>query len=252
MLKHSHSSASERNGILKADPGDMRKGHEFFESAGSISSSSSSSSDSSLASRLSEGTYSHTARNVWDRYTSSSSELRNGNGSLLVNADSFTKPRSLPTNSKLISTPGSKTSTPSAPVFETSGGAGGGDASRIDKDKEENIDGLENKSIVETPKFVTNSPIEADVGLMKKLGNKVKKIEKRGRRLFGFSRLETAIVVTLLFLCLVMYVVLLMLTLKASKCSDAVVTYFEQRKESFDELLKSTILGVDEEIHLGN
>jgi len=250
MLKHSHSSASERNGILKADPGDMRKGHEFFESAGSISSSSSSSSDSSLASRLSEGTYSHTARNVWDRYTSSSSELRNGNGSLLVNADSFTKPRSLPTNSKLISTPGSKTSTPSAPVFETSGG--GGDASRIDKDKEENVEGLENKRIVETPKFVTNSPIEADDGLMKKLGNKVKKIEKRGRRLFGFSRLETAIVVTLLFLCLVMYVVLLMLTLKASKCSDAVVTYFEQRKESFDELLKSTILDVDEEIHLGN
>jgi len=250
MLKHSHSSASERNGILKADPGDMRKGHEFFESAGSISSSSSSSSDSSLASRLSEGTYSHTARNVWDRYTSSSSELRNGNGSLLVNADSFTKPRSLPTNSKLISTPGSKTSAPSAPVLETSGG--GGDASRIDKDKEENVDGSENKRIVETPNFVTNSPIEADDGLMKKLGNKVKMIEKRGRRLFGFSRLETAIVVTLLFLCLVMYVVLLMLTLKASKCSDAVVTYFEQRKESFDELLKSTILDVDEEIHLGN
>ena len=214
MLKHSQSSASERNGILKADPGDMRKGHEFFESAGSMSSASSSSSDSSLASRLSEGTYSHTARNVWDRYTSSSSELRNGNGSLLVNADSFTKPRSLPTNSKLISTPGSKTSTPSAPVFETSGG--GGDDSRIDKDQEENVNGLENKRIVETPKFVTNSPIEADVGLMKKLGNKVKKIEKRGRRLFGFSRLETAIVVTLLFLCLVMYVVLLMLTLKVT------------------------------------
>ena len=219
MLKHSHSSASERNGILKADPGDLRKGHEFFESAGSISSSSSSSSDSSLASRLSEGTYSHTARNVWDRYTSSSSELRNGNGSLLVNADSFTKPRSLPTNSKLISTPGSKTSTPSAPVFETSGG--GGDDSRIDKDQEENVNGLENKRIVETPKFVTNSPIEADVGLMKKLGNKVKKIEKRGRRLFGFNRLETAIVVTLLFLCLVMYVVLLMLTLKVKYVSES-------------------------------
>ena len=217
MLKHSHSSASERNGILKADPGDLRKGHEFFESAGSISSSSSSSSDSSLASRLSEGTYSHTARNVWDRYTSSSSELRNGNGSLLVNADSFTKPRSLPTNSKLISTPGSKTSTPS--VFETSGG--GGDDSRIDKDQEENVNGLENKRIVETPKFVTNSPIEADVGLMKKLGNKVKKIEKRGRRLFGFNRLETAIVVTLLFLCLVMYVVLLMLTLKVKYVSES-------------------------------
>jgi len=241
MLKHSNSSVSGRNGILKAVPVDHRKDHEFFESTYSISSSSSSSSDSTI-SRMSEVTHSNTARSVWDRYTDSNSELRNG--SLLVNADSFTKPRSLPTDSKLIATPGSNTSTPSAPELNNSGG---GDISR--KEKDVKVDCYEDKKIVETPQYVTNSPIEANIGLMKKLEEKVKKIEKNGRRLFGLSRLEAAVVVMLLIICLVMYIVLLMLTMKAASCSDAIDKYLERRKESFNDLLEANILKVNEVNH---
>jgi len=246
MLKHSNRSVSGRNGILKAVPVDHRKDHEFFEavsaSACSISSSSSSSSDSTI-SRMSEVTHSNTARTVWDRYTDSNSELRKG--SFLVNADSFTKPRSLPTDSKLIATPGSNTSTPSAPELNNSGG--GGDISRTEK--EVKVDCYEDQKIVETPKYVTNSPIEANVGLMKKLEEMVKKFEKKGRSLFGFSRLETAIVVMLLIICLVLYIVLLMLTIKAASCSDAIEKYLERRKESFNDLLEANILKVNEINH---
>jgi len=242
MMKHSISSVSGRNGILNAVPGDHRKDHEFFESTYSISSSSSSSLDSTI-SRMSEVTHSNTARNVWDRYTDSNSELRNG--SLLVNANSFTKPRSLPTDSKLIATPGSNTSTPSAPELKNSGE--GGDISR--KEKEVKVDCYEDQKIVETPQYVTNSPIEANIGLMKKLEEKVKKIEKNGRRLFGLSRLEAGVVVMLLIICLVMYIVLLMLTIKAASCSDAIDKYLERRKESYKDLLEANILKINEINH---
>jgi len=239
MLKHSNSSVSGRNGILKAVPGDHRKDHEFFEavSASTYSISSSSSSSDSTISRMSEVTHSNTARTVWDRYTDSNSELRKG--SLLVNADSFTKPRSLPTDSKLIATPGSNTSTPSAPELNNSGG--GGDTSR--SEKELKVDCYDDQKIVETPKYVTNSPTEANIGLMKKLEGMVKKFEKNGRRLFGLSRLETAVVVMLLIICLVMYIVLLMLTIKAASCSDAdaIEKLFEWSKESFNDLLEANM-----------
>ena len=205
MLKHSNSSLFGRNGCLETVPGVARprKDDEVVGSNCSVSSSSSSASDSS---RISKTTHSHTAKTIWDRYTNSRSELRKG--SSLTKGDSFLKPGSLPTGSKLIANVALETS-----ALENSVISGeSGDVSRHETEVKD--DSFVQHTVVNIPDAVKNSSRIPDesFSLIKKIENNINSMEKDGRKWFGLVWTGLCL---LIILSLVILIVLMILTTKA-------------------------------------
>ena len=251
MLKHSVTTP-----VLKR--------HNFQEQRNlgqdNVSLSSSSSSDSSLVGPDPGFDHDHVARHVWDRYTSSSSlAAGNRNNPRTLSGDrsfmdkdtaannrsstrvepgvrsatgleagnrkatcleSSAKPRSVPTDTNLnISTVTHLDPKDPPSVLDLSHG----DSMEVtnvikDKDISKEKDTTRSKVVIQDKK------------------NDAKDSKKRRKKLFGLTKSQLKMVGMVAFICLILYIVLLILTEKAASCSGTIQQYLRERQKFLDQI----------------
>ena len=199
MLKHSVTTPALKRHDFKEVRNDGRD---------NVSLSSSSSSDSSLLAPDPGFDHEHVARHVWDRYTSASS-LATGNR-LLVGRETGNR-SSACVEPGISSATGLETGNRKATCLESSA-----KPRSVPTDTNLNVSTVTNIDPKDPP---------ADVKLSQGDFNKAKQVEeisrakekdskKGNKKLFGLTKTELKIVGLVSVLCLVLYIVLLILTVK--------------------------------------
>ena len=213
MMKHYKTTPS-----LKQQ--ENNRSHDLQEVRPNLNNISTSSSDSSLILEdrnddvLQDYPHDQVARQVWDRYTSSS-DVRN-TSSISTCLEESAKPRSVPTNTRLNVSTLTRVDSKDPPASPAAGDT---------DDKKKPVEEVKKQEETTVNKDKIKRPATGSMGV----SSSEKKVSKKSGRMFGMSGSELRMAGLVAGFCLILYIVLLILTVQAASCSDSVEEYLKMK-----------------------